>query len=121
MGTSAPEAESIDEAVHTLQQLGLQRYEAACFVGLCRLGTASAKQVAEITEVPRTRVYESIDVLEAKGLVEVHHTNPKRFRPVCIDDAIRQLRRRYCDRIDRLYRTLESMDPADPERRSPES
>jgi sugar-specific transcriptional regulator TrmB len=121
MGTSATEAESIDEAVYTLQQLGLKRYEAACFVALSRLGTASAKQVAESTDVPRTRVYESIHVLEEQGLVEVHHTNPKRFRPVCLDEATHLLRNQYHDRIDRLRRRLESLEPVEPEQPSPES
>jgi sugar-specific transcriptional regulator TrmB len=60
-------------------------------------------------------VYESIRVLESKGLVEVHHSNPKRFRALPIDDAIQLLRSKYHERFDRLHRMLESLEPADPE------
>ena len=63
--------ETIQEAVEVLQQLGLKEYEAQCFVGLSRLSTGTAKQLSEITDVPRTRVYDAVRVLEAKGLVVV--------------------------------------------------
>ncbi|MFB6177506.1 MAG: helix-turn-helix domain-containing protein, partial [Halobaculum sp.] len=58
---------NITRAVELLQQLGLKEYEAKCFVGLSRLSTGTAKQLSEITEVPRTRVYDAIRVLEAQG------------------------------------------------------
>ena len=54
-----------NEAVGLLQQLGLKEYEARCFVGLSQLSSGTAKQLSESTEVPRTRVYDAIRVLEA--------------------------------------------------------
>jgi sugar-specific transcriptional regulator TrmB len=63
-------------AVELLQQLGLKEYEARCFVGLTRVPSGTAKQLGEITDVPRTRVYDAVRVLEAQGLVEVQHSSP---------------------------------------------
>jgi len=80
-------SENIGEAVEVLQQLGLKEYEARCFVGLSRLNTGTAKQLSELTEVPRTRVYDAIRVLEAKGLVEIQHSSPRQFRAVPLDEA----------------------------------
>ncbi|MFT4923715.1 MAG: sugar-specific transcriptional regulator TrmB, partial [Haloarculaceae archaeon] len=44
-----------DEAIELLQELGLKEYEAKCFVALCRLPQGTAKDISEISDVPRTR------------------------------------------------------------------
>lgn len=111
--------DTIDEAVEVLRQLGLKEYEARCFVGLSRLPTGTAKQLSEITEVPRTRVYDAIRVLEAKGLVVVQHSSPQQFRTVPIDEATETLRDQYEDRVDRLTRALADADSVQPEEEEP--
>ena len=42
-----------------------------------QLSTGTAKEIYNISEVPRTRVYDAIRVLEAEGLVEVQHSRPQ--------------------------------------------
>ena len=64
--------ESVEEAVDVLRKLGLKEYEARCFVGLSRLSTGTAKRLSEVTEVPRTRVYDAIRVLEALEIGRAH-------------------------------------------------
>jgi sugar-specific transcriptional regulator TrmB len=105
--------DSLEEAVAILQQLGLKEYEAKCFVGLTRLSTGTAKELGEITEVPRTRVYDAIRVLEAQGLVEVQHSSPQRFRAVSLEEATATLHDQYEDRITQLRESLSSLDPVD--------
>jgi len=105
---------TLDEAVEVLQQLGLKEYEAKCFVGLSRLSTGTAKQLSEITDVPRTRVYDAIRLLEAQGLVEIQHSSPQRFRAVPLEEATDTLRDQYEDRVERLANALEQADPVDP-------
>lgn len=99
--------ETVDEAVEVLQQLGLKEYEAKCFVGLSRLPTGTAKQLSEVTDVPRTRVYDAVRVLEAQGLVEVQHSSPQKFRAVPLEEATETLRDQYEARVDRLTSALE--------------
>jgi len=105
--------ETVDEAVEVLQQLGLKEYEAKCFVGLSRLPTGTAKQLSEITDVPRTRVYDAVRVLEAQGLVEVQHSSPQKFRAVSLDEATETLRDQYEARVDRLTSALERTEQVD--------
>jgi len=105
--------ETVDEAVDVLQQLGLKEYEAKCFVGLSRLSTGTAKQLSEITGVPRTRIYDAVRVLEAQGLVEVQHSSPQKFRAVPLQEATETLRDQYEARVDCLTNALERTDPAD--------
>ncbi|MCU4718099.1 TrmB family transcriptional regulator [Halapricum hydrolyticum] len=101
---------SLEEAIEVLQQLGLKEYEARCFVGLSRLHTGTAKQLSEMTEVPRTRVYDAIRVLEAQGLVEIQHSSPQQFRAVPLDEATETLRDQYENRVERLHDALDTVE-----------
>jgi sugar-specific transcriptional regulator TrmB len=101
-----------ETATELLQQLGLKEYEARCFVALSRLGTGTAKDISEISDVPRTRVYDAVRVLETKGLVEIQHTNPQQFRAVSVDEAARTLRSEYESRTEELRSTLTDLAPA---------
>jgi sugar-specific transcriptional regulator TrmB len=103
---------TIEEAVETLQQLGLREYEAECFVALTRLPHGTARTISEISDVPRTRVYDATRVLESKGLVEVQHSSPQRFRATSVEEAVRTLQSEYETRVDRLADVLRSLPPA---------
>jgi sugar-specific transcriptional regulator TrmB len=111
--------DTLEEAIEVLQQLGLKEYEARCFVGLARLETGTAKQLSEMTEVPRTRVYDAIRVLEAHGLVEIQHSSPQRFRAVPLDEATDTLRDQYEERVGRLQNALESVEVVEQDDESP--
>lgn len=99
------------ETVDLLQELGLKEYEARCFLALAQLHEGTAKEISDISEVPRTRVYDATRVLEAKGLVEVQHSNPQQFRAVSIPEATSTLQQQYEDRIQTLQTRLENLEP----------
>jgi len=100
------------KAVGLLQELGLKEYEARSFVALSRRPRGTAKEISEGSEVPRTRVYDAVRVLESKGLVEVQHSNPQQFRAVSVEEAVETLRAEYEDRIDSLCDALSGLEPA---------
>ncbi|MEF8856511.1 MAG: helix-turn-helix domain-containing protein [Haloplanus sp.] len=101
------------QAVELLQEFGLKEYEAGCFVALSRRQRGTAKEISETSEVPRTRVYDAIRVLEAKGLVEIQHSNPKQFRAVTVDEAVETLRMQYEKQAEQLRQVLDGLDPAE--------
>lgn len=102
--------DTIESVIDVLQQLGLKEYEARCFVGLSRLNTGTAKQLNELTGVPRTRVYDAIRVLETQGLVTVHHSSPKQFRAVPLDAVTETLQDQYDHRVQQLHDDLAAID-----------
>ncbi|WP_222916254.1 helix-turn-helix domain-containing protein [Natrinema sp. SYSU A 869] len=101
------------EAISLLQDLGLQEYEARCFMALNKLPSGTAKEIHEISDVPRTRVYDAIRVLESQGLVEVQHTSPQVYRAVDIDEATQTLRQKYDNRIETLETHLKNTEVQD--------
>ena len=103
--------DALAEANGLLQELGLKEYEAKCFVALSRLPRGTAKEISEVSEVPRTRVYDAVRVLESEGLVEVQHTNPQQFRAVSVDEAVGTLRDQYDARFESLQEDLSVLTP----------
>jgi HTH-type transcriptional regulator, sugar sensing transcriptional regulator len=103
------------QAIELLQQLGLKEYEAKCLVALSRLPKGTAREISESSEVPRTRVYDAIRVLETKGLVEIQHSNPQQFRAVPIEEAAETLRQEYTSRTDTLIEAMDNIEPTIPD------
>jgi len=104
-----------NEAIELLQELGLKEYEAKSFVALTRRQRGTARDISESSEVPRTRVYDAIRVLESKGLVETQHSNPQVFRAVSIDEAVNTLQSEYVERTETLRSALSGLEPTDEE------
>ncbi|EMA22284.1 transcriptional regulator [Haloarcula argentinensis DSM 12282] len=79
------------------------------------MSSGTAKGLSEVTEVPRTRVYDAVRILEAKGLVEVQHSSPQQFRAVPLSEATETLRDQYEERVERLQSALREMGRIEPE------
>ena len=91
------------EAVDAFERLGLTSYEAKVFIALHRLGSGTARDVANVTDVPRSQVYSVAESLEDRGLLDVQQSNPIRYRPVSIDEAQETLRKRFEREQDRAF------------------
>ncbi|WP_435099584.1 TrmB family transcriptional regulator [Halorubrum sp. N11] len=102
------------ECADLLKKFGFTEYEAYTFVSLLRLKTGTAKDVAEIGDVPRTRVYDAVDALSEAGLVDVQHASPKKFTAVSRESALRKLDLQHENTITELSELFEQLEPADP-------
>ncbi len=105
-----------ERAVAKLEQLGLSEYEADTFVALIQLGRGTAKDVADIGHVPEPRVYDAVETLHDRGLVDVQHATPQTFTTVSHETALRTLSLDYENLLTRFERALEELEPAQPQR-----
>ncbi|QLG48021.1 TrmB family transcriptional regulator [Natrinema halophilum] len=96
-------------AVDAFEGLGLTSYEAKVFIALHRLGAGTARDVADVTDVPRSQVYSVAESLEEHGLLEVQQSNPIRYRPVSVDEARETLRDRFEREQDRAFEYVDTV------------
>jgi sugar-specific transcriptional regulator TrmB len=96
-----PEA-TVTEAVDLLQSFECTEYEAKCFVALTRIDRGTAKAISEVADVPQARVYDCMESLQDRGLVDVQRSTPREFRAAPPDEAVGVLRDRISRRLDRL-------------------
>ena len=106
-----------ETAVAALERLGLSNYEARSFLALQRLGTGTARDIHEEIDIPRSQVYGAADELEARGLVSVQQSRPKRYRPVDLEEARERLtaefeqdRRTAFEHLERVRRESPATD-----------
>ncbi|MFC6785257.1 TrmB family transcriptional regulator [Halobaculum halobium] len=99
-------------AIEQLEEFGLSAYAARTFVALVSLGTGTAKEVSQVSEVPRTRVYDAIDELHARGLVDVQQSSPKEFWAISADTTSRKFEREMEYRTSVLRTSLDRLNPA---------
>ncbi|ADB61733.1 transcriptional regulator, TrmB [Haloterrigena turkmenica DSM 5511] len=97
------------EAVDAFERLGLTSYEAKVFIALHRLGSGAARDVADVTDVPRSQVYSVAESLENRGLLEVQQSNPIRYRPVSIEEAQQTLEERFDRERERAFDYVDSV------------
>jgi sugar-specific transcriptional regulator TrmB len=100
----------VAEAVDALETFELTEYEARCFVALSRIGQGTAKEVSEVADVPQARVYDCMDALAERGLVDVQQSSPRRFRAVDPEAAVAALDRRCQRHLDRLSELLPRLE-----------
>ncbi|KKG16230.1 transcriptional regulator [Methanosarcina sp. 2.H.T.1A.6] len=70
------------QLIHNLERLGLTENEAKAYVGVVSLRETTAREVHELTNVPRAKIYEVLKVLAKKGYLEIRQGSPTYFRAV---------------------------------------
>ena len=81
-----------DTIVGDLTALGLTKNEAKAYHSLVRLGKSSARVIAEDSGIPRSKVYETLDLLEKRGIIKkVVGSDPALFDPAPVDAALDHL------------------------------
>jgi sugar-specific transcriptional regulator TrmB len=93
-------------AVKQLKALGLSTYAARTFVALVSLGEGTAREVSEVADVPRPRVYDAADELHDCGLVDLKQSNPKRYWAISTETAGRHFEQEYDHRVTALTDAL---------------
>lgn len=102
----------IDEAVKKLKEIGWSEYESKTYSALVSLGRTTASQIAKVSQVPPNRVYQILDKLKEKHIVEdVQPTRggPRIFRPKDPHVLFNDLKIEYNTKIDQAQNELEKL------------
>ncbi len=83
------------QLIRNLETLGLTENEAKAYVGLVSLGEATAREIHELTNVPRAKIYEILKVLAKKGFLEVRQGTPTYFRAVDPKQVIEKIKEEF--------------------------
>jgi sugar-specific transcriptional regulator TrmB len=82
-------------------------------VALVGFESGTARDVSEVSEVPRTRAYDAIDELRDRGLVDVLQSSPKRFRAVSAETTSRTFEHELRHRTGVLRTALSEIEPVE--------
>jgi sugar-specific transcriptional regulator TrmB len=100
------------DVLDALKSIGLNLYERKIFVALLAKGVATAAEVSEIANVPRSRSYDVLQSLADKGFVLVQPSKPIKYVALAPKDAFERTRqvlaKKHDEMVDRISRLSKS-------------
>jgi sugar-specific transcriptional regulator TrmB len=87
-----------------LVELGLTSYEASAYLAMTRRRSATAPEIARLSQLPRQRVYDVLESLVARGLASASPGRPARYIAVSPGDAVDALLATHRERLEQLER-----------------
>jgi len=92
-----------------LRQMGLSEYEANAYLALLRQGTGTAKEIANASGIPQSRIYDVLERLEEKGFVTIQMGRPKRYGAIEPELAVKQFLKHRRSEFEEEIRTVETI------------
>lgn len=112
--------EQTHHAVEELKQFNLSGYEAEAYIVLLQLGEAQAREIAEASRVPQSRVYDVLGSLEQKGMVTKRTSSPKSYTPNepqrVLEHLVYRIEKEHEERISSLRGQMEELVQMLPDR-----
>lgn len=87
---------------HLSQYLDFGEYEAEAYLVILRHGRLTASEIAERTDIPQPRVYDTVRTLADNGLVELQESRPMQVLAIDPEDAFSRLQTSLSDLISEL-------------------
>ncbi len=84
----------MDDTIHTLSELGLNKIQIKLLLTLCRFDYISVKDLSKETSIHRAQIYTALEELEAYGLIEKEIGKPIHYRAIPMSKILDILLRR---------------------------
>ncbi|WP_321417652.1 helix-turn-helix domain-containing protein [uncultured Methanomethylovorans sp.] len=95
--------------IDSLRNLGFTEYEAKVFVALTRYGSGTATDLHMFSGIPRPAVYGVLRKLAERGLIEVQHTKPMRYKCICPQKTIEKIKTDFEQETESALEKLEEV------------
>jgi len=80
-----------EEINELLRKLNLSNYEINILLALSNVNFLPARVISKKSGVPSGRIYEILDALNEKGLIEIQESRPKKFRVIPLNQIFNKL------------------------------
>jgi len=77
-------------------------YETEAYITILEHGSLTASEIADKTDIPQPRVYDTVRSLASSGLVELHESRPMRAIAINPEEAFDEVRSTLSDLVDGL-------------------
>lgn len=96
-------SEDVSELVESvIEAFDFGTYEVEAYLALLERGELTASEIADTTEVPQPRVYDTVRSLEDRGLVEIRESRPMRIVARKPEQAFADQQRQFDEMVSRL-------------------
>lgn len=92
-----------------LKSIGLNLYERRLWVALLARGTATAGELSEMANVPRSRTYDVLESLAEKGFVVIQTTKPIRYVAVPPSEALERAKVKIKEKMQEMISRIDTL------------
>lgn len=96
--------------VERLKSWGMTEYESKIYTVLVMLQVGSARDIHELTGIPRGRVYEILSDLTKKGYIGIINGNPTRYHALDIARTFEKIKKDTLHSIEEVVQMLEEIE-----------
>jgi sugar-specific transcriptional regulator TrmB len=96
-----------------LKTIGLNLYERKLWVALLSKGNATAGELADLSNVPRSRCYDVLESLADKGFVIIQPSKPMRYVAIKPKEALERAKRRLYQRTEEMIKRIENIQSSE--------
>lgn len=89
-----------------LKTIGLNLYERRLWVALLSKGNSTAGELADLSNVPRSRCYDVLESLADKGFVIVQPAKPMRYVAIKPKEAMERAKKRLVQKTDEMVKRI---------------
>jgi sugar-specific transcriptional regulator TrmB len=100
------------QAVGALERLGFSTYEARAYVALLRQNPVTGYQLSKQSGIPRSRIYETLDRLSAKGFAVTLPGDPVEYAPLAAGEFLSQLKGQFDETLSTLETEIDNLTVA---------
>ncbi len=97
---------TIEQIAEKMMELGFTKYEALAYITLVQENPATRYEISKRSGVPRSAIYNIIQRLENKGLVNALATKPESYVPLPPDHMLNYLENQYRQRLEDFKKSL---------------
>ncbi len=97
------------KTLDALKSIGLNLYERKIFVALLARGVATAGELSQIANVPRSRSYDILESLAEKGFVVVQPSKPIRYVALAPKDALERTKENLKKKHEEMTERINSL------------
>ncbi len=97
------------KVLDALKTIGLNLYERKLYTSLLALGNATAGELAEVSKVPRSRIYDVLESLADKGFVIIQPGRPIRYIAIEPKEALQRWKKRYEEKIREMQQRIDEI------------
>lgn len=99
----------MEKMINSLKKLGLNRYEALSYIGLNKLKTGQADEIAEVSKIPRSRIYDVLKELEKKGFTEIEGGKPLKYKIIPPNKIFKEEKNKLIEELETTEKKLENL------------
>jgi sugar-specific transcriptional regulator TrmB len=101
------------KTMDALRTIGLNKYERNLWVALLSRGAATAGELSDISNVPRSRCYDVLESLATRGFVVIQPGKPLKYVAISPKEALERARKKVLEEAQEVSAKIDRMTKSD--------